>query len=148
MKMSKMLLGVMMVLVLGSASGSVFADQSQSMPPPPPMHPMMGPAGVCADQQHLYAIAAGKIMEYEITDMILQKTVDLPKPALPSGPPPEGMHPGQFPPPPIPEPHGVWTGDGFLYIMAGPVIYRYSTPDLTLQTTIELPKPELPKAAR
>jgi hypothetical protein len=42
-------------------------------------------------------------------------------------------------------PHGLWTGNGSLYVLAGPVVYRYTTPDLALKATIELPEPEFPE---
>jgi hypothetical protein len=34
------------------------------------------------------------------------------------------------------------------YVLAGPRLYRFSTPDLTLKTTAALPKPEPPKAGK
>ena len=54
---------------------------------------------------------------------------------------------GKRPPPfPMGGPQGLWADDGALYVLAGPMIYQYSTPDLTLKTKVKLPKPEFPKA--
>ena len=36
---------------------------------------------------------------------------------------------------------------GLLYVMIGPMIYRYRTSDLVLQSSVELPKPEFPELA-
>ncbi len=52
-------------------------------------------------------------------------------------PPPPHMG---FPPPPA----SVCTDGKYLYVMMGPRILQYSTPDLTLQNTVELPKPTPP----
>jgi hypothetical protein len=43
-------------------------------------------------------------------------------------------------------PHGLWAGNGVLYVLAGHVVCIYSVPDLSLQKTVQLPKPELPQA--
>ena len=47
---------------------------------------------------------------------------------------------------PVPGPHfsGVCTDGINLYVLAGPVVYQYSLPDLTLVKTLELPLPEPP----
>ena len=38
-----------------------------------------------------------------------------------------------------------WGSNKALYVMAGPMLYQYSLPDLTLKNKVELPKPEPPK---
>jgi len=142
MSRRKILIAFALALFLSPASGIAFVDQSEVMPLPPPM---MGLSGICADEQHLYVMAGGKIMQYGISDLGLLKTVDLPEPLPPSiAPPEEGMELDQFPPlpPPMAPPHGLWTGNGFLFVLAGPVVYKYTTPDLSLKATVELPKPE------
>jgi len=67
--------------------------------------------------------------------------VDLPKPT----PPKEEAAMSCPPPPPGGGPHGLCAGDGVLYVLAGPMIYRFRTPDLALETSAQLPKPEMPK---
>jgi hypothetical protein len=104
---------------------------------------MMGPSGLTGDKQHLYVLTGAKIMQYSLADAKLLKTVDLPQPAVPKEK--EAM---RFPPP-LPPRGGhqaIWAGEGVLYVLAGPLLYRYSTPDLTLKATVELLKPEPPKA--
>jgi hypothetical protein len=154
MNTRRILITFALTLILNSVAGVALAQQTEGRQPPPPMHPMMGLSGICGDQEYLYLMAGGKIMQYEITDLKLLKTVDLPKPAPPPSAPPNGTEPGQFPPhPPMAGPHGLWAGesslgDSCLYVLAGPVIHRYSTPDLTWQITVELPKPELPEVGK
>jgi len=126
----------------------VFAGPPEGPPPHHGMFHMMGLSGISGDQQNLYVLAGGKIMQYGLADLKLLKTVDLPKPVPPSNLPPKGKEEsGKFPPPPpfpMAGPQGLWAGGGSLYVLAGPVIHRYSTPDLTFKTTVELPKPEFP----
>jgi len=105
------------------------------------------PTGICGDQQYLYVMAGGKILEYQLTDMALLRSEDLSDPGPPKGAPPKRPDPGGYPPPP-PIPHGLWAGNGSLYVLAGPFVYIYSIPDLTLQNTVQLPKPELPQAGK
>lgn len=129
-----------------------FANPSLGMRPPHGMFPPMGGAGITGTQQHLYVLGGGKIMQYSLSDLKLLKTVDLPKPAPPADLKSKGEEErGKFLPPPHPPmagPQGFWVGDGALYVMAGPMIHKFSIPDLTLKTSVELPKPEFPKADR
>jgi hypothetical protein len=145
MNTRKIVIGFGLLLMMSSATGAAFAQRAEGMPPP--MFHMLGMSGFCADQQYLYVMAGGKIIQYDITDLKLVKTVDLPKPVPPSSVAPSGTGSNQPPPPPPPMAGllGLWAGESFLYVLAGPVIYQYSTPDLTLQTTVELPKPEFPQ---
>jgi hypothetical protein len=142
MNKHKILIGVAITLILVCITGVVFAQQFERMQPPSQMQRQQALTGICGDQQFLYIMAGGKIMRYGITDLKLQKTVELP--TLPAGGPPMGPEPGQMPPsaPPMPLPHGLWAGNGFLYVLAGPVIHQYRTPDLTLQTSVDIPKPD------
>lgn len=103
--------------------------------------------GISGDQQYLYVMAGGKILAYRLTDMTLVHSVDLPDPGPPKGAPAKQPDSGKLPPPPPPLPHGLWAGNGALYVLAGPFVYTYSVPDLTLQHTLQLPKPELPQTA-
>ena len=151
MSTRKILTALAVVLAL-SLSMVVFAAQTKDTLLPPPFNPKMGMSGICGDQRYLYVMAAGKILQYELSSMKLLNTVELPD--LP--PPPRGhlplndlsrkAHNGKCPhhhPMPGP-PQGLWTGGNYLYAMAGPVVYRYSLPDLKLDLTQELPKPDLP----
>jgi hypothetical protein len=109
-----------------------------------------GASGISGDQQYLYVMAAGKILEYQLTDMTLLLSVDLPD----LGGPPQAAtlstsaDSGQPPPPPPPMPQGLWAGDGYLYVLRGPSVYTYSVPALTLQNTTALPKPGLPQTGK
>jgi hypothetical protein len=145
-------LGLALVLILTSIMA--FAEPPQGMVPPPGMPPMMGPASMVSDNQHLYVLAGPKIMQYSLGDLKLLKTVDLPKPTLPKEKIamlededcPEA--PGCPCPPPFPPMGGsqaLLASEGSLYVLVGPMLYRFSTPDLALKTTAEMPKPELPK---
>ena len=106
---------------------------------------MMRSSGLVADKQHLYVVVGPKILQYGLADLKLVKTVDLPKPELPKE---KEARPCPPPYPPMGGPQGLWAGEGSLYVLAGPMLYRFSTPDLTLKTTAELPKPEPPKAGK
>jgi hypothetical protein len=143
MNKHKILVGLAITLFLVATTGVVLAQQFERMQPPSAMQRQQAATGLCGDQQHLYVMAGGKIMRYGIADLKLQKTIDLP--ALPAGGPPMGSESGQMSPsgPPMPMPHGLWAGNGFLYVLAGPVIHQYRTPDLTLQTSVNIPKPEM-----
>ena len=131
-----------LALVLIFAATAALAGAPGDMFPPHGHHPMTGPSGIAADKQNLYVMAGPKIRQYSLADLKLLKTVDLPKPA-----PPQDKEAMPCPPPPpcMAGPHGLWAGDGFLYVLAGPLLFRYSTPDLTLKNTMALPKPELPQ---
>lgn len=140
MNIRKILISLTMVLAFTATTA--WADPPGGVFPPHGFHHRLGPASLTADKQHLYILAGPKILQYSLADLKLVKTVDLPKPA-----PPQGKDAMPFPPPPLPlaGPHGVWAGDGFLYALAGPMLFQYSLPDLTLKKTAELPKPEFPK---
>ena len=139
-----------MVVVLTMCAGVAYAAKTDGTTPPPPF--MAPPSGICADEYSLYVVADGKIMQYQISDLTLVATLNLPKPSAPEGTPtllpPADSTSGQVPPPPPGgRSQGVWTSNGILYILAGPIVYRYSIPDLVLQTSVELPKPTPPVTA-
>jgi hypothetical protein len=138
----KMLISLALAVALILIGGLAVAGPPEGMFPHRAMPPMMG-SGIAGDKQNLYVVAGPKIMQFSLADLKLTKTVDLPKPALPKEK--EGM-PCPPPLPPMGGPHGLWVGDGALYVVAGPMLYKFSTPDLTLKSTAELPKPEPPKA--
>lgn len=134
-----------LALILGLGSGTALSGDifDEMAPPPGGMPPMMGLSGITASGQYLYVMAGGQILEYSVSDMTLVKKMDLPAPVLPSGAPPKGAESGNFPPPPHGGgPHGIWAGTSVLYVLAGPMVYQYSIPDLTLQKSTELPKPD------
>lgn len=147
MNIRKALIGLAITLIL-SAPGFSFADPSSGMMPPHARFHLMKFSGMAADKHNLYVMAGGKIMQYGLADLNLLKSIDLPMPVPPSYMQNKGQEDcSKFPPPPPPYmagPQGLWAGEGFLYVLAGPMIYRYSTPDLTLKNTVELPKPEFP----
>jgi hypothetical protein len=147
MNIGKILISLALAMVLILTSTAAFAGPTEGMVPPHVMFRLMALSGISGDQQNLYVLAGGKIMQYGLADLKLLKTVDLPKPVPPSNIPPKGKEEACKFPPPSPHmtgPQGLWAGGGSLYVLAGPVIHRYSTPDLTFKTTVELPKPEFP----
>ena len=146
MKIRKILVSLGLALVLILTAAAAFAAPPEGMFPPPGLPPMMGPPMLgpvmASDKQHLYVVAGPRILQYSLGDLKLQKTVDLPKPR-----PPKEKADMPFPPPfpPLGGTQGLLVGDGSLYVLAGPMLFQFSTPDLALKTTAELPKPELPK---
>ena len=145
MNLRKILLSFFLALVLIFTSMPAFAGPPPA--PPPGFHHMMRPmrsTGLTADKQFLYVAAGPKIMQYNLANLKLVKSVELPKPAQPN------LKAGQPCPPPHPPmgAQGLWAGDGALYVLAGPMLYRFSTPDLTLKTTAELPKPVPPQTGK
>lgn len=150
MNILKILIGHTLALTLTLALALSLAPSAACAHPPggrlnapAGFHPF-APSGICADQQYLYVMAGGKIMQYGLTDMTLLKTVDLPEPVPPQNTPPKETKSAQAPPfpPPMHGPQGLWVGGDALYILAGPVVYQYTTPDLKLKTTVKLPPPE------
>ena len=91
----------------------------------------MGPSGISGNQQNVYVLAGGRIMQYNLTDLKLLKTVALPG----------GAQPGAPKPLPAPGPHGIWVGEKSLFVLSGPMFYEYSIPDLTFKAGVALPKP-------
>jgi len=149
MNIHKILISLVLAAVLILTSAAAFAAPPEGVHPPHGMFHLMGLTGISGDQKNLYVMAGGKIMQYGLADLKLLKTVDLPKPAPPANMPPKDKEAMPWPPPFPPKggPHGLWAGEGSLYVLAGPMLHRYSTPDLTLKSTMELPKPEPPRAA-
>lgn len=144
------ILFVVMVWTLAAVTAYA-ASATTGGTPPPPMGP---PSGICADDSMLYVVAEGKIMQFQISDLSLIATLNLPRPPAPpeSAPPPPSSVSGtsvQLPPPPPPGggTHGTWIADGILYVLAGHTVFRYSIPDLTLHAPIELPRPAPPAEA-
>jgi len=145
---SKVTILIILCLALCSIAGVAIPQQSSSnVQQPPAIFFKLGLTGISADQQYLYVMGGGKILQYEISEMTLLRSVDLPDIVPPQGTPPSPAATGEFPPhPPMGgPPHGLWAGNGFLYVLAGPVVCIYSVPDLSLQKTVQLPKPELPQ---
>ena len=147
--MSKITILVVLCLALCLITGVANPQQTASgVQPPPAVFFNLGLTGISADQQYLYVMAGGKILQYEISEMTLLRSVDLPDIAPPQGAPPEPAdHRKVSTASPMGgPPQGLWAGNGFLYVLAGPAVCIYSVPDLTLQKTVQLPKPELPQA--
>jgi len=132
--------------IAGAAYGAQTASDAQ---PSPAVFLKFGLTGVTGDQQNLYVMAGGQILQYDLTGASLLKKVDLPNlPSPPDATPPQATTSNNFPPPPH-HPHmpqGLWAGNNSLYVLAGPFIYIYSTPGLSLKNTVKLPKPQLPQS--
>ncbi len=146
MNSRKLILGLIVVLLVFWATCLAYSDQTDS-PKPPPMHLMMGPSGICGDGDgvYLYVMAGGTILQYDMATMELKNSVDVPKPVPPQDAT-RGIASGQQPPPPpMAGPHGLWIREDLLYVLAGPVIHRYSIPELTLGNSTELPRPTRPQ---
>ncbi|MFP5212402.1 MAG: hypothetical protein ACLGPL_03385 [Acidobacteriota bacterium] len=144
----KFIIGITLVfaiisfLALSSSIWAAFGDQLEAGFGPPPMRASMGFANIGSDQSYLYVMAGPKLMQYGLSDLKLVKAVELPELRLPEPPPAQRGADSMCPPPPMP-PRGLWVGESFLYVMDGPMIYQYSIPDMALQTSAELPKPEI-----
>ena len=115
--------------------------------PPCPM-----PSGTCTDGQYLYVLQGPVIHQYELSDLTLKNTVELPRPQ-----PQEDMslksqggyafgrgRKSRCNRPPRAQ---ACTDGQNLYVVAGPLIFQYTLPDLTLSKTVELSKPDLPENA-
>lgn len=145
MKLHKTLIGIVLMLALILGGKIASAQPPKGMGPPP-----MGPSGICADENYLYVMQGGKIMQYGVADMALKKTVKLPAPPKPSDAETKAKAKGsegesdRLPPPP-PMGGALWEYGTNLYVLAGPVVYVYTLPDLTPASTLELPKPEASK---
>lgn len=67
-------------------------------------------------------------------------------------PPAEGSRnmsgPGGGPPPMGGPRPSLWSGDRSLFVQLGPMLYRYSTPDLRLLDTLDCGRPERPSASK
>lgn len=151
--MRMMLIKVVLLLAVCLFAVAAYGQQTSSGSlPSPALYFKFGLSGIAGDQQYLYVMTGGKIMQYrnENGALTLLASFDLPQPPVPSGaqPPPRATGSGQLPPPPPPLPHGLWAGNGSLYVLAGPFVYIYSVSEsgLSLQNTIELPKPDFPQA--
>ena len=140
MKIRKILAGLGLALVLILTSVAAFAAPPEGTFLPPGMPPMIGPPlmgpAMATDKQHLYVLAGPMITQFSLNDLKLLKSVDLPKPR-----PPKEKADMPFPPP-FPPMGGtrLLVGDGSLYVLAGPMLFQFSTPDLVLKTTAELPR--------
>ncbi len=138
--------GFVGAVLCSSFTPTAFGQDEQTVQVTPSMLHKMGLSGISGEQDYLYVMAGGKIMAYQTSDMSLLKTVDLPDPPADALPPKPDVTqpPPSFPHPHGGGPHGLWAGNRYLFVLAGPVIYEYTTPDLTLVSTKVLPKPELP----
>lgn len=143
-------MGLIVAILLSMAPVAVLAAETASTdcPSPPPLQ--MAVSGLASDDTYLYVIAHGKIMQYQIAGMTLAQSASLPELTPPSGapgPPPEAGSGAMPPHPPFMAlPHGACVSNGYLYVLAGHMVYQYSTADLSLKSTTELPAPELPSS--
>jgi len=116
----------------------------------PQLRPITGMARPASAGPAVPLRGAGRqIIQYGLTDLRLVQTVDLPKPALPSTATNDESEDSNElpPPPPMGGPGGCWTGEGALFVLAGPMLHRYITPGLTLDATVELPRPASPQTS-
>ncbi|MGC9195761.1 MAG: hypothetical protein ACP5IL_09955 [Syntrophobacteraceae bacterium] len=88
-------------------------------------------------------------MEYKIGTMALVHSVKLnggAVGAVPSTAKGE-VSARHLPPPPLPA-QGLWAGGGEVFVLAGPVICVYKSPELTLEKTVMLPGPMPPQGVK
>ncbi|MEN6439576.1 MAG: hypothetical protein ABFD97_13460 [Syntrophobacter sp.] len=151
----KALIALSLCFMFTIVASAAFAQTGGATPAPPPM--TFGLSGICVDQSgtYLYVLAGGKILQYTTGSWTTPANqVDLPVLTPPVGAPPPKPADGKFPPPPHMggAPHGlaIDSTNGYLYVLAGPVVYRYIIPGLTLDESskIELPRPEPPKVSQ
>lgn len=126
------------------------AAEATEAPKPPPHH-MPGGVGLCGDTNYLYVVRAGRILQYVRTDLsTVNNTVDLPRPTPPSKAAygAKGNSTETAPSSPRGGGMGCWAdGASSLYVVTGPLILQYEASDLTLKTTVELPRPEPPSTS-
>ncbi len=132
MKSSKILLTSAVVTLALMLTGTMACGDPPQGASHPGLFQFMGPSGISGNQQNLYVLAGGKIMQYNLADLKLLKSVALPK----------AETPGAAKPFPMPGPHGIWAGEKTLFVLTGPMFYEYSIPDLTFKTSVALPKPD------
>jgi hypothetical protein len=63
-----------------SSADAAAGSDNQTQPPPPPP----GGSGLCTDGTYLFKLRGHSISQYTIADMTLVKSVELPKPELPT----------------------------------------------------------------
>jgi len=147
MKNRKILLGLALAAALIMTATLAFAGPHHRPHHHHGMFPPMGVSGIYGTPQHLYVLAGCKIMQYNLPDLKLLKSIDLPKPVPPAAAPPGQVQGHKPPPPPMAGAQAFWGSNKALYVLAGPMLYQYSLPDLTLKNKVELPKPKPPKPA-
>jgi hypothetical protein len=148
--MKKQMVFLILFTALCLSAGTACCQQSGPGPQPPMFPRGGGPSALFGDGQHLYVMAGGEILEYKLDGMKLENSVDLPACAPPDrehGPKAGGPFRSMLIPPP-PPPHGLWAGDGKLYVLDGPAVYVYKIPGLSLANTVKLPAPKPPQAGK
>lgn len=148
MKVSRFVLALISVLLLSAVNGLC-----QPAGPPPPMPPMslraQGATAIFGEGQYLYVLAGGKLLEYKIDTMTLIHSVKLnggTVGAVPSSANRE-VSPMRMPFPPLPA-QSLWAGGGKVFVLAGPVICVFKSPDLTREKTVMLPGPKPPQGMK
>ncbi len=142
---------IVMTLALSWGMGVDRSNAQTTDRPKPPPHFMRGGGGLCGDGAYLYVLQGPRLLQYDRSSMGLLTTLDLPRPE----PPPQtaskdATSTDQAPRlPPMGGASGCWAGDGALYVVTGPVLRKYSVSDsgLTLESSVELPRPEPPQSS-
>ena len=160
MKLFRILsIALIFFIILISAEGAL--AHKGNGPPPPPVG-----SGLCTDGDYLFVMAGDTLYQYSAEDLSLVSTVALPKLVQP----PDNNNqtqPSKFmarwaekvknlrdkvssdnqtQPPPLPVGSGLCTDGPHLFMLRGNTIYQYTTSNMTLVKSAELPKPESPTA--
>ncbi len=140
---------VILISVLFVPAVNGLCQPATSAPSMPPMFLRgHGSAALFGEGQYLYVLVGGNLLEYKSDTMALVHSVRLNGcmaggvPGAATGP----MSSGRMPPPPLPA-QSLWAGGGKVFVLAGPVICVYKSPDLTLEKTVMLPGPPKPPQA-
>lgn len=141
MKFSRLLNNSVMLFILLIGTTGAFAQQAIGQPPPP------SSSGICMSGEYLYVLSDFSIHKYTASDLSLETSIELPRPALPessdnqtqtaAGAPPEGMGP------PTAAGSGMCTDGEYLFVLSGKTLQQYTIADMSLVQSVELPQPAL-----
>ncbi len=152
--MRMMLIKVVLLLAVCLFAVAAYGQQTSSGSlPSPALYFKFGLSGIAGDQQYLYVMTGGKIMQYrnENGALTLLASFDLPQPPVPSGaqPPPRATG-SRSASAAASSAASRSLGRQRLPLRVGGTfrlhLQRFRVRVLTLQNTIELPKPDFPQA--
>lgn len=160
MKLFQILAIALMFFMILISAEVVFAHKGNGPPPPP-----VG-SGLCTDGEYLFVMAGDTLFQYSVDELSLVTTVALPKPDQTTGNNNQIQSSkfverwaekiknlrnkvssdSQTTPAPPPAGSGICTDGPHLFMLRGDTLYQYTTSNMTLVKSVELPKPEAPTA--